>query len=190
MISMAILAIGLLAMWQLHVVGLTSNAAARRTTGATAIAQELVSGLERLPFNDALLSAPAATATAPSDFGPVVQPDGSILSSSRVHTWSDSSPVPGVRTNAQVRERLDPNTYLERRWVVWTVQATNGSTGAVVEAAKLIAVSVTWNDPPFARPREVVLYTQIGNPAIIRSSAATADQNDYDRAAATALGGG
>jgi prepilin-type N-terminal cleavage/methylation domain-containing protein len=184
MIAMTVLAIGLLAMWQLHVVGLTSNAAARRNTSAVAIAEELVSGLERLAYSDPLLSDGATPSTSPpSDFGPLVQGDGSILSSARVHTWDDSAPVPGVRLNSAIRERLDPNTNLERRWSIWTVQTASAASGAILYPTKMIAVSVTWNDPPFNRPREVLLYTQVSNASVVRSSVASSDQNAWDRAA-------
>jgi hypothetical protein len=47
----------------------------------------------------------------------------------------------------------------------------------------MIAVSVTWNDPPFTRLREVLLYTQVANQDVIRSGVASADQNAWDRAA-------
>jgi prepilin-type N-terminal cleavage/methylation domain-containing protein len=183
MIAMTILAVGLLAMWQLHVIGLTSNAAARRNTSAVALAEELVSGLERLGYADPLLSDGVGPSTSPpSDFGPLVQGDGSILSSGRIHTWSDGTPVPGVRLNTAIRERLDPNTQLERRWSVWTVQTNSASSGGIVYPAKMIAVSVTWYDPPFNRPREVLLYTQVPNLDFIRSGTASADQNAWDRA--------
>jgi prepilin-type N-terminal cleavage/methylation domain-containing protein len=162
MIAMAILSLGLLAMWQLHVVGITSNAAARRRTQAMAIASELAAGLERLAFTDPLLD-PMGSAgpTPPTPFGQLVDPSGAILSGATV--WSDSTRVPGVRLTTQVREMSDPNANFQRRWTVWSVAQ---SAGALV-GSKIVAVSVTWNDPPFARPREVVQYTFIANPAII-----------------------
>jgi prepilin-type N-terminal cleavage/methylation domain-containing protein len=182
-IAMAVLSFGLLAMSRLHVVGLTSNAAARRNTSGVAIAQELAAGLERLGFNDALLSDPSTpTGTPPTDFGPLVQSDGTISSGPRVHTWSDATPVPGVRSNAQLRERSEPGTNLERRWLVWTVQAVDGASGVPVSAAKLVAVSVTWNDPAFSRAREVLLYTQVANKDILREGTANKDKNDFDKA--------
>lgn len=162
MIAMAILAIGLLAMWQLHVVGITSNAAARRRTAATAIAAELAQGLERLAFTDPLLN-PMGTAgpTPPTPFGQLVDPSGTILSGATV--WSDSTPVPGVRLDTQIREMSDPNAQFTRRWTVWSIAQSPGG----LVGAKIVAVSVTWIDLPFARPREVVLYNYISNPAII-----------------------
>jgi prepilin-type N-terminal cleavage/methylation domain-containing protein len=163
MIAMAIISIGLLAMWQLHVVGITSNAAARRRTQAMAIASELSVALERLPFTDAvfLVATGPAGSNPPTPFGQLVDGSGTIASGATV--WSDSIPVPGVRLTTQIREMSDPNARFERRWTVWDVlPVPSGLVGA-----KVIAVSVTWNDVPFARPREVVQYTYVSNPAVI-----------------------
>ncbi len=170
MIAMAVLAVGLLAMWNLHMVGLTSTAAGRRHTVGMAIARELVSGLERLPFNDPLLEpecTSAGTTSGPpsgAPFGPLVQGDGTIRTDLRPeHVWSDASTVvPGVRKESEMREAQDVNAGYKRRWTVWAVTSPNAPAGTE-PGAKLIAVSVTWRDPPFARPREVVLYSQVVN---------------------------
>jgi hypothetical protein len=167
MIAMAVLAVGLLAMWHLHVLGLTSNAAGRRHTIATAIARELVSGLERLSYADLRLSenyvGPGTSGGPPSSalFGPLVNGSGSVRSGA-VHEWSDSEAIPGVRKDSDMREKAEGVGY-ERRWTVWGVQSPAG--GPV--GAKLVAVSVVWRDPPFARPREVVLYAVVPNPSAI-----------------------
>ncbi len=175
MIAMAVLAVGLLAMWRLHVVGLTSNAAGRRNTVATAIARELVSGLERLAFKDALLDQtckgqPTASGLPASDcvvFGPLVQGDGTIKAGARV--WDDSTmKVPGVRLDSQMREKAESANY-ERRWTVWEMVSPQTGAAGTAAGVKLIAVSVTWRDPPFDRPREVVLYSQVANAASIVS---------------------
>lgn len=169
MIAMAVIAVGLLAMWNLHMVGLTSTAAGRRHTVAVALAQELVSGLERLAFTDPLLAAqytgPGNASGPPSGavFGPLVQGDGSIKSGAR--PWSDSTAVPGVRLDTQMREKSEGVGY-DRAWTVWDMLAPGAPVGAAV-GTKVIAVSVIWRDPPFARPREVVLYTQVSNPGSI-----------------------
>jgi len=156
MIAMAVLSVGMLAMWHMHVFGLSSTAAGRRHTVATALARELVSGLERLSFADPLLAQTGATGpTAPTPFGELVAGGGAIAAGA--HVWSDATPVPGVRTTA-MSEASDGARY-ERRWTVWGYTFAAGSPSAV----KIIAVSVTWTDPPFARPREVVLYTQVQN---------------------------
>jgi prepilin-type N-terminal cleavage/methylation domain-containing protein len=158
MIAMAILAIALVALTQMHVVGVTSTGAARRHTSAVSIAGELAGALERLAFTDGLVSSGPASATPPTPFGQLVAGDGTIATGPNVHEWSDAAPVPGVRLRADVREMADSVANYQRRWTVWN-DARSGQ--------KLIAVSVTWNDPPFSRPREVVQYTYIGNPGII-----------------------
>ena len=165
MIAMAVLAVGLLAMWHLHVVGITSTAAGRRHTVATAIARELVSGLERLPFSDPVLSetytGPGTPSGPPSSalFGTLVDGSGSIRTGA--HEWSDATAVPGVRLDTQLREKAEAAEYA-RRWTVWGLVSPSAPAGSTA-GVKLIAVSVTWRDPPFARPHEVVLYTQVVN---------------------------
>jgi prepilin-type N-terminal cleavage/methylation domain-containing protein len=169
MIAMAVLAVGLLAMWHLHVLGLTSTAAGRRQTIATAVARELVSGLERLAFTDPLISenyTGQGTGSGPPSgtlFGALVDGSGTIRSGA--HEWSDTVPVPGVRLDSQMREKAEGVGY-ERRWTVWSVLSPAAAAGSTV-GVKLIAVSVIWRDPPFGRPREVVLYVQVPNPGAI-----------------------
>ncbi len=176
MIAMAVIAVGLLAMWHLHVLGITSNAAGRRQTIATALARELVSGLERLAFTDGLVtkscygqptsSGPAADCDG--RFGSLVAPDGSISSDAAIHRWADGTPVPGVRLDSQMREMTEGAGY-ERRWSVWELVSPQAGAAGKPAGVKVIAVSVIWRDPPFARPREVVLYAQIANAASIVS---------------------
>jgi hypothetical protein len=168
MIAMAVIAVGLLAMWNLHMVGLTSTAAGRRHTVAMALARELVSGLERLPFNDPLLDpdyAASGTADGPASgapFGSLVRGDGTIRTDIK-HEWTDGSTiVPGVRNESETRERLDALAGYKRRWTVWAMTSPSAPAGTAA-GVKLIAVSVTWRDPPFARQREVVLYSQVVN---------------------------
>jgi Tfp pilus assembly protein PilV len=165
MIAMGVLAVGLLAMWNLHMVGLTSTAAGRRQTVATGIARELASGLDRLAFNDPRLADTATGQTLPAGaaFGNVVQADGSILAAARA--WDDATAVPGVRRVAELPGQGDATTF-ERRWTVWGYVSPRAPAGSAA-GVKIVAVSVTWRDPPFARPREVVLYTQVTNPAAL-----------------------
>ncbi len=164
MIAMAVLAVGLLAMWHLHVVGITSTAAGRRHTTATALAQELVSGLERLGFDDPLLSATASGSSVGSSgvFGALVDGSGAVRSGA--HDF-DATPVPGVRLSSEVREKAEASAGYTRRWTVWAYSTPAALAAGSTCGAKIIAVSVVWNDPPFARPREVVLYTQVYNAA-------------------------
>lgn len=176
MIAMAIITVGLLAMWNLHMVGITSTAAGRRHTVATALARELVQGLERLSYSDVHITsaldvnAPGTPTGLPADqiFGPLVDGSGSIKTTP--HVWSDGSPIPGVRLDSQMRENAEGARF-ERRWTVWNVTSPSAPAGSAA-GVKLIAVSVTWHDPPFARPREVVLYTQVTNPGAVVSGLA------------------
>ncbi len=169
MIAMAVIAVGLLAMWHLHVLGITSTAAGRRQTTATAVARELVAGLERLAYSDPLISenyvgpGTASPLAGGVVFGPLVDGSGAIRSGA--HEWSDSTPIPGVRLDTQMREKGE-GVGFDRRWTVWSVLAPGAPAGSM-PGVKLIAVSVIWRDPPFARPREVVLYTQVPNPGAI-----------------------
>ena len=171
MIAMAVLAVGLLAMWQLHVVGITSTAAARRHTIATALAQELVSGLERLPFSDALLSQNVTGSSVPSGgvFGLLV--DGSGALTGGAHDI-DTEPVPGVRTTAEMRESAEVSAGYTRRWTVWEYCTPAAVAAGSRCGVKIIAVSVVWRDPPFPRSREVVLYTQVYDPAAFTAALA------------------
>ena len=170
MIAMAIISIGLLAMWHLHVVGISSNAAGRRHTVATAVAGELVAGLERLPFGDPLLAdtytgQPPVPSTAL--FGALVNGSGAVLSGA--HEWSEGAAIPGVRLTSEMREAFDG---YQRRWTVWGLVSPSAAPGAPA-GVKLVAVSVVWRDPPFQRLREVVRYTQIVNPGAFLSGLGT-----------------
>ncbi len=183
MIAMAVIAVGMLAMWHLHVLGITSNAAGRRHTVATAIARELVSGLERLAFTDVQIGSTGSTnnykaqgtaAGPPSSalFGPLVNGDGTIKSGAGVYQWNDNDSgrtVPGVRLDSQMREMGDTTARYERRWTVWELLSPQPGAAGGTAGVKLIAVSVIWRDPPFARPHEVVLYTQVVNASSIIS---------------------
>jgi prepilin-type N-terminal cleavage/methylation domain-containing protein len=164
MIAMAVLTVGLLAMWNLHVIGLTSTAAGRRHSVATAIARELAAGLERLPFGDPLLGDHVAGAALPAGalFGSLVEGAGTVREGAR--EWSDAAPVPGVRLAGELPQEA---AGYERRWTVWGLLSSDPGAAGMVPGVKLVAVSVVWRDPPFARPREVVLYTQVVNPATL-----------------------
>ncbi len=177
MIAMAVIAVGLLAMWHLHVLGLTSNSAGRRQTVATAIARELVSGLERLAYTDPLIGGtdlstiyvgPGTTSGPPADvlFGSLVDGSGNLRTGTPPYRqWNDASQVvPGVRLDSQIPG--EGGATYQRRWTVWGVTSPSAPANAV-PGVKLIAVSVTWRDPPFARLREVVLYAQVPNPGSI-----------------------
>ena len=171
MIAMAVLTVGLLAMWHLHMVGITATAAGRRHTVATALAQELVSGLEQLAFADPLLSANVSGSSVPSGgiFGRLVDGSGAVISGA--HDF-DATPVPGVRTAPEMRESAEVSAGYTRRWTVWDYSTPAAIAAGSACGVKIIAVSVVWRDPPFARPREVVLYTQVYNPAAFTAALA------------------
>ncbi len=142
MVAMGVLAVGLLAMWHLHMIGLTSTSAGRRHTVATAIT-----------------GPPGPSAPAP--FGALVYGLGTITPGARA--WDDTSmAVPGVRRTSEMHEMAEASANYQRSWTVWAVSQPGGLVGS-----KVVAVSVVWRDPPFQRPREVVQYTYVANPAVI-----------------------
>lgn len=161
MIAMAILLVGLLGMMHFQIVGITGNNGGRMHTIASELAQEMVAGIERLPYGDTLLDATGSTGpTAPTPFGSVLDGDGEVVSG--VHEWSDGSPIPGVRSAAEV-----PIGF-ERRWTVWGYSPGSGGTPTV----KLIAISVVYREPAIPLPREVVRYTQLFDPGALLSNIA------------------
>jgi hypothetical protein len=150
MVALSVLLIGLLGMLRLQIIGIGSNNGGRMQTLGTEIAQELVSGIERLPFGDSLIDDKGTSGpTAPTPFGRLVS--GNTIATGATE-WSDSTmKVPGVRLDSE----LPPG--FTRRWTVWGYSPSAGALPAV----KLVGVSVTWSEPALARPREVVLYTQL-----------------------------
>jgi prepilin-type N-terminal cleavage/methylation domain-containing protein len=161
-IALAILFIGLTGMLQLQIFGTTANGGARMQTQAEAVARELAAGLERLQFGDTLVTETGSTSVEPpTPFGPLVDPvTGSLASGA--HEWDDATPVPGVRLEDELPGT--PGTY-QRRWTVWGYAETPGSPAGV----RIVAVSVAWREPSMPRLREVVLYTQVRNPAAINA---------------------
>lgn len=149
MIALSVLLVGLLGMMQLQIIGISSNNGGRLHAVASGVAEELVSGIERLSFSDPRVSMNGTSGpTPPTPFGRLVT--GPSIASGG-HTWADSDPIPGVRLDTE----LPPG--FTRRWTVWGYNVAASGTPAV----KLIAVSVTWREPALAMPREVVLYTQL-----------------------------
>jgi hypothetical protein len=166
-IALTILAVGLIGLMRLHVLGITSNTGGRMHTQAVEIARELVAGIERLGYTDPRLSDTATPAsTPPAAFGWLVEGAGVVSTDSGIHVWSDasdSSQLPGVRPASA----LPPG--FERRWTVWGYVSPSGG----ITSVRIVAVSVTWREPSFPRLREVVLYTQMPNPAALMASLAT-----------------
>jgi len=162
MVALTVLLIGLVGMMQLQIFGIGANAAGRKHTVATELAQELSAGMERLPFNDPILTPTGATGpTAPAGFGRLVA--GNVLTSSVARAWSDASPISGVRTDTDLRGEA-----YERRWTVWGYSPAAGAPPAV----KIVAISVVYREKGLQMPREVLLYTQIHDPAALAANLA------------------
>jgi prepilin-type N-terminal cleavage/methylation domain-containing protein len=159
MVSLGILAVGLLAMAQLQVYGIRSNQGARATMRAAQLAGEIRSGIEQLDFNDPQISDTGGTGpTAPTPFGSLL-----FSSPSAAHAWSDSTPLPGVTTQDAALEDdpFSPGQPLyKRRWTVWGYTQD----AAAPASAKIIAISVMYSERGSDAPREVLLYTQRQDP--------------------------
>ncbi len=162
-VSLTILLIGIVGMMQLQIIGVTADAGARANTQALQLARELASALEKLDPADALLASHHRSGTPPAAFGRLLQPDGTIAASGFT-AWSDSSPLPGVRTDAAIlaADGVDAQDAslprFQRRWSVWQAQ-----TAAVTGGVKLVAVSVSYREKALPGLREVVLLTHSSN---------------------------
>jgi type IV pilus modification protein PilV len=169
-VALAILLIGLLGMLKLQFMGMGANHAARAQTVATQVARELVAGLESVPLGSPLLTAQGAGATAPTSFGPLAT--GPASRATGATPYSDASPLPGTRTNAQLTAERADMTF-DRRWTVWDYQPDGVAASGVGNgaAAKLVAVSVQYTyhqtGPAGSGSGEVVLYLQRANPGVV-----------------------
>jgi type IV pilus assembly protein PilV len=145
MISLTVLAVGLLGMMRLQVLGLTSNQGARAQMQAVELARELAAGLARVPFADDRL--------APTDaFGSLLDPAAAALS----RTYPYLRPIKGVRDDKYVRVLGS----FERRWTV-----------SDVGGAKLIAVSVVYRERAIPTPREIILYVGMRDQSNVQPAA-------------------
>jgi prepilin-type N-terminal cleavage/methylation domain-containing protein len=169
MISMGILAVGMLGLMQLQILGLSWSQSARADSRATELALELRAGLEQLPYGDARLGLTGGGswgATAPSPFGALLV--GGSVPTSGYTSWSDANPIPGVTLDSALER--DPRNGAQprfvRRWTVWGYTSmTSMNAGSLI-----IAISVIYTDKGSLLPREVVLYTQRVDPAAVLSS--------------------
>lgn len=151
MVSLSILLVGLLGMMQLQIWGLTANQGGRAHTQAMQMARDLAAGLEKLPFEDARL-------TATAEFGRLVQADGA-LPAGGFNDYASATAVPGVQAAV-------PSEF--RR--LWTVQDAAVAGSGV--ATKIVAVSVVYRERTLPQLREVVLYVQQSNRKLLSSNLA------------------
>ena len=100
-----------------------------------------------------------------AEFGPLL--DGNAVITGSYFTWSDSSPVPGVRTDAELAagpegQLRDPQTGagIQRRWTVWDYVPIGGK----ATVTRLISVSIIYHEPGRPKPRELVFYGERDNP--------------------------
>jgi type II secretory pathway pseudopilin PulG len=152
-IAMSILLIGLVGTLHHSIYGAQSDQAARSQTLAEKAARELLNGLSQLPGDDLRLTPHATGEMAPTPFGRLISGATETLASSGFSDWNEATPVPGVRTDAQLAAGPEGALGLERRWVVWQYLPP----GAPGPVSRFISVSVIYRDP--AR-REVVMYGQ------------------------------
>ena len=113
MIALAILLVGLLGMMQFQIVGIRPRRRAGKHTVATELAQELMAGIELLPFGDPLLADGNIGPTPPTPFGRLVR--GDTLTRPAPRVGGPTHRRPGVRT---CEIGADHAEY-ERRWTVW-----------------------------------------------------------------------
>lgn len=164
MIGLTILLVGLVPLLRLQIFGMASNSGARSHMVATQLAQELLSGIERLPFADPLVDTTETTGpTPPATFKPIVTGLGTIAETG-ARRWNDSTAaVPGARSDASIKAAYGPDeaggARFHRRWRVYGYSPAPGG----VPTVKVVAVSVVWREPSLPRPREVVLYTELHN---------------------------
>ncbi len=166
MVALIVLLVGLLGLLRLQVFGAQLNQASRAHTVALELAQELGGGLQRLSWNDPLVTPPsgAVGSSPPSVFGSLLS-----ASSGSFQTWNDGNPVPGVRPDSAITERdADGTPTYKRRWTVWGYSDATGRP----YGGKLIAVSVIFHERATAVPFEVVYYVSQGNAGVAMANAA------------------
>ena len=166
MIALVVLLVGLLGLARLQVVGMQVNQASRAHTVAAQLAQELAGGLQRLDWDDGQVAPTGVVGSAPPPvFGTLLASVGS----GSYHSWSDSTPVPGVRLDSAITERdADGTPTFKRRWTVWGVADGTGRP----YGGRLIAVSVIFHERASSIPFEVVYYVSQGNAGVAMANAA------------------
>ena len=174
-ISLSILLVGIVGTLQLQIFASTSDESGRTHTQALQVGHELLAALQQLPLDDPRLTPQWTGASAPTEFGPLLEGVSGSITSSAYTAYSDSSPLPGVTLDSDfvAASATDPlNASLprfQRRWSVWSAPGAMGTVGS-----SLIAVSVTWREKGLSQLREVVLYGTILSGAGISALAANA----------------
>lgn len=171
-ISLSVLAIGIVGTLQLQIFGVTSDAAGRAHTQALQVARELVVALEQLPPEDVRIAEQYSGGdNPPADWGRLLKPSGD-LSTAAFMEFDDTLLLTGVTTDAEfiarsVTDAVDPTLpRFQRRWTAWAPPGP--ITG---NASKLLAVSVIWHERGSLGLREVVLYGQVINAAAVTAYA-------------------
>lgn len=168
LIALAVLLVGLIGMAQLQIWGVSSNQGARSFTQALEIGRELTSALERLQYDDPLLTATVGD-PPPANFGKVIQPSGALDPSGFV-AWNDglTASLPNVRLDTSFdKDTVDSALpSFQRRWAVWV------PSGEAAAYTRMVAVSVVYREKSFQQAREVTFLTQISNVGASVSNAA------------------
>jgi len=157
MVALIILLVGVLGLMRLQAFGFHVNQAARAHSQALQLARELAIGLEQLPWDDSRV-APNGTpgSSPPTVFGKLLPSNATT----GFYSWSDSTPVPGVRLDSQINQLdLDGTPLFKRRWTVWGMTDSSGR----APGGKLIAVSIVFHERTGTLPYEVVYYGFQGN---------------------------
>lgn len=171
-ISLSLLAIGIVGTMQLQVFGITADSAARAHTQAVQVARELLVALEQLSPEDPRIAEQFTGGTSPpAGFGRLLQPSGE-LSTAAFQLYDDSLDLVDVTTDEtfiarSVTDPEDPTLpRFRRRWTAWAPEGPITSGGS-----KLLAVSVTWHERGLPGLREIVLYGQVTNAAAVTAYA-------------------
>lgn len=171
-IALSILLVGILGTFQLQIFGVTADEGARANTEAAQIGHELLVALEQLGPEDPRIGDNfTGGANPPPGFGRLLLPDDT-LSTLGYHEYDDALGLRGVTTDAELlaRNATDPVDAslprFQRRWTVWSPEGPILSGGS-----RLIAVSVVYRERGIQRPRELVFYGTVINPAAVTSYA-------------------
>lgn len=188
MVAMVIFAIGFLGLAQLQVVASRSGQAARRTTEATALAEEIASRLAVLPWTDnALKDLTTVNDTAFTISGNITTNTATTVDLEAVGATADhcidtlpagwvacaenlAAPggLPGMILPSSV---IDQPGESARYYVAWDVQDINikGDLAANNYDSKIVVARVLWKDPALGGMRSASSTVIVANPTINRN---------------------